>query len=347
MSKIRANFISSKNDNKAVEFTSGIVVGGAVTATNFDFNAEVYNVGTGASISNPANNVLALGTNNTEKVRITSGGMIGVGNNGSYPIYSATNDRNLILGTGNGNNGIQLHCSTTGYGGVYFGDTDSGQSRYSGYVEYKNNENFLRFATSNTEKVRITSGGEVQIINGNLKFSTAGTGIDFSATSDGSGTTTSELLDDYEEGTFTPNLLLYASGSILETISPLSGSFKGRYTKIGNRVWVEIYARYNLSTITSSAWVQTLIELPFAQGAFGGQQYAPAFIGYYANFLTDPTSSDGNHYFPGGYVGSSTNYLYLTINQMNAAETYIDETNISSSTSAGVMVSANYCTESI
>ena len=43
MSKIRANFISSKNDNKAVEFTSGIVVGGAITATNFDFNANTYN----------------------------------------------------------------------------------------------------------------------------------------------------------------------------------------------------------------------------------------------------------------------------------------------------------------
>jgi len=42
MSKIRANFISSKNDNKAVEFTSGIVVGGAITATNFDFNAKKF-----------------------------------------------------------------------------------------------------------------------------------------------------------------------------------------------------------------------------------------------------------------------------------------------------------------
>ncbi len=241
MSKIRANFISSKNDNKAVEFTSGIVVGGAVTATNFDFNAEVYNVGTGASISNPANNVLALGTNNTEKVRITSGGMIGVGNNGSYPIYSATNDRNLILGTGNGNNGIQLHCSTTGYGGVYFGDTDSGQSRYSGYVEYKNNENFLRFATSNTEKVRITSGGEVQIINGNLKFSTSGTGIDFSATSDG-GTSVSELLDDYEEGSWVP------TGT-----SDLQGYSGPRYIKIGRLVTITVRLDFATNSSTTRA----------------------------------------------------------------------------------------------
>ena len=238
MSKIRANFISSKNDNKAVEFTSGIVVGGAVTATNFDFNAEVYNVGTGASIGNPANNELALGTNNTEKLRITSGGTIGVGNNGSYPIYSAANDRNLILGTGDGNNGIQLHSSETGYAGIYFGDTDSGQSRYSGYVEYKNNENFLRFGTTNGERVRITSGGELQIANGNLKLSTAGTGIDFSATGQATGMS-NELLDDYEEGSWTP------TGT-----SDLSSVSNGRYIKVGRLV--TITCRLNFGSSSSS-----------------------------------------------------------------------------------------------
>ena len=33
-----------------------------------------------------------------------------------------------------------------------------------------------------------------------------GNGIDFSATGDSSGTTSSEVFDDYEEGTFTPTL---------------------------------------------------------------------------------------------------------------------------------------------
>ena len=52
-----------------------------------------------------------------------------------------------------------------------------------------------------TERLRVTSSGAVQVSNGNLVFSTAGTGIDFSATANSSGTMTSELLDDYEEGT--------------------------------------------------------------------------------------------------------------------------------------------------
>jgi hypothetical protein len=58
------------------------------------------------------------------------------------------------------------------------------------------------FGTNNTERMRLTSAGAVQIANGNLVFSTNGTGIDFSASAGGGAT--SSILDDYEEGTFTP-----------------------------------------------------------------------------------------------------------------------------------------------
>ena len=65
----------------------------------------------------------------------------------------------------------------------------------------------------------LTVNGDAQIVTGDLTVSagnviigTSGKGIDFSATA---GTGTSELLDDYEEGTWTP-----ADGSSL-TISGL------------------------------------------------------------------------------------------------------------------------------
>ena len=50
------------------------------------------------------------------------------------------------------------------------------------------------------------SSGDMTITNGNLVLGTSGKGIDFSATSSGSGTMTSELLSDYEEGTWTPTI---------------------------------------------------------------------------------------------------------------------------------------------
>jgi len=91
----------------------------------------------------------------------------------------------------------------------------------------------IAFGEGGSEALRINSSGGVQIANGNLVFSTAGTGIDFSANANASGMT-SELLDDYEEGTWTP-IATSSSGSIT---SYLSG---GNYTKIGDTVRVNGY----------------------------------------------------------------------------------------------------------
>jgi len=90
----------------------------------------------------------------------------------------------------------------------------------------------LRFYTSADavgvpqERLRITSTGNVQIANGNLVLSTSGTGIDFSAATGSSAGSTSALLDDYEEGTWTPGL--GGTGTIT------AGTAEGIYTKIGN-----------------------------------------------------------------------------------------------------------------
>jgi len=115
--------------------------------------------------------------------------------------------------------------------------------------------NTLALGTNSSERARITSTGNVQIANGNLVFSTSGTGIDFSATSDGSGTTSSELLDDYEEGTFTPVL---GGGTTAGT----TANGNGRYTKIGNTVFITI--RFSNVTISGGSGQIKISGLPFA-----------------------------------------------------------------------------------
>lgn len=75
-----------------------------------------------------------------------------------------------------------------------------------------------------------TRTGDQTIVNGNLVIGTAGNGIDFSADPSAAGMT-SELLDDYEEGTWTP-----AQGGGLVVVGDFSSS--GTYTKIGRIVTI-------------------------------------------------------------------------------------------------------------
>ena len=105
-----------------------------------------------------------------------------------------------------------------------------------------------------TFDLTLGSGGDVTISDGNLVVA-SGHGIDFSATSDGSGATVQgELLDDYEYGTFTPTL----SGVGLDTDY---NTREAAYTKIGNVVTVSIFIA--MQTNAPSAVIMTVSGLPF------------------------------------------------------------------------------------
>jgi hypothetical protein len=79
-------------------------------------------------------------------------------------------------------------------------------------------------AISWTTAMTIANGGNVTVNTGNLVIGTSGKGIDFSADGNAGGMT-SEVLDDYEEGTWTPTT---PSGSW--TVSSAT------YTKVGQLV---------------------------------------------------------------------------------------------------------------
>ena len=93
--------------------------------------------------------------------------------------------------------------------------------------------------------------GNLTLNNGNLVVGTSGKGIDFSITSDadsGAGGvygTTNEILNDYEEGTFTP--YFHATN--------VTWSYNhqyGFYTKIGNKVTFEIYIAVSAASGSTS-----------------------------------------------------------------------------------------------
>lgn len=95
---------------------------------------------------------------------------------------------------------------------------------------------------------RAISATQLTLTTGNV-IVTSGKGIDFSATA---GTGTSELLADYEEGTWTP---IDSSGDGL-TFMAATGS----YTKVGNLVSASGFVQY---PVTASATGATIGGLPF------------------------------------------------------------------------------------
>jgi hypothetical protein len=114
---------------------------------------------------------------------------------------------------------------------------------------------------NNTEVFRFKSTGSFAPVNG--------AGIDFSATP---GTGTSELLADYEEGTFTPS---YTGTGGNPTVAYATQD--GIYTKVGRLVTFKII----LTTSSSSGGSGDLgvTGLPFAvsSGAGGSMQFSYAF----------------------------------------------------------------------
>ena len=100
-------------------------------------------------------------------------------------------------------------------------------------------------------------------LGGDLIIGTSGKGIDFSATPDAPGMV-SELLDDYEEGTWTPAISFSGgSGTITYTTQ------NGHYTKIGNaaNIWADLNT-LSLSSRTGNAQIE---GLPFiSSGAIFG-----------------------------------------------------------------------------
>jgi hypothetical protein len=146
--------------------------------------------------------------------------------------------------------------------------------------------NAAEVAGTYLDAVVVDNLGNTTLSTGNLVIGTSGKGIDFSATA---GTGTSELLADYEEGTWTPSL---ASGG--GTITSFTSS--GLYTKIGRAVVAEI--RIDITNNGTGASGLIVGNFPFT---------APS-----TKTLCGATREDAAAGF--GIVGSgfSTTSIYLT-----------------------------------
>ena len=214
------------------------LTGGAVSATTGIFSGAVQ-VGTATSANGNQLNVTAAGGSPTAVAAafaIHSNDVIAANTGGAMSfggLYSGTN--------------------ATEWAGIAGLKDDATSGNYGGYMAFYSRPNGAGFS----ERMRLPSAGGIQSVNcvsvGNATPSTSGAGITFPATQ--SASTDANTLDDYEEGTWTPN-----QGSGLTVVGAFSST--GTYTKVG-RVVTVCFRVGGVASVALAAQSIVCTNLPF------------------------------------------------------------------------------------
>ena len=174
-----------------------------------------------------------------------------------------------------------------------------------GKISFKTNDG--NDSNSPTERWLITS-------EGHFKAAANGYGIDFSATEGSGAATNGSILNDYEEGTWTPTFTN-------ATITPYYTG--GIYTKIGNMVYWKYYS--GSSTISSASSYAIMGGLPYtissdtanyggitiAHNTWFGTTVGNGQQAYYALGGTSLYFVNMNTISNPGYVNGSTKYMMI------------------------------------
>ena len=181
----------------------------------------------------------------------------------------------------------------------------------------------FRHASSGVNQFSMTNGGNFEITNGDLVVAN-GHGIDFSANTDGGGTSSATLLEDYEEGSYTITS---------NTNLTLDNNRTGYYTKVGNMVTVTGYLSLNTNdgSPSVSGSNNIVLSLPYAVNTSSGT-YTGTML--QQNIDSDtPTSSVGHPLWyktlPVDYVClAASDGLRFYINYMEAAYTRMNNSHL-------------------
>ena len=271
-----------------------------VTA-NDGFEIIAGNGGTGY-INNKENQAIVISTNNTERMRVTHEGSVGIGtNNSTYEleVHDGTGAAALRMKDGANNVICDLIANSTG-----------------GLLRTTYNHPLV-FHINQVEKMRIDTNGNCTVNDGNLVIGTAGHGIDFSNDANGS-MTNSEVLDDYEEGYYYP--AAYGTSSTTSAYYYSSENKLG-YIKIGKLV--TIMGRLRLQAVNFSGGLRMTLPYAAVQGSNTSNSQMAAVGTHGVNFAT----ASGNGHDMGLFIEifPDTSYADFIICKDN--QSWINATN--------------------
>jgi len=231
---------------------------------------------------------------NAQKLQIANSGATSVYQS-SLVLQSQQNDGNANV-TRIGFYGGDGSSAARGFSSIEGGKENSTSGEYGGMISMSTRPH----GGTSTERMRISSTGIMSVPNG-IEL---GSGLDATA---------ANILDDYEEGTWTPAFYTY-SGVTTSSITITLAT----YTKIGNIVHIHANLTCTLSSLPGQT--VTITGLPFA--ASGSDQYGIISIGGHtsntgantpkAHFRTNGSQLDGIAY------NASSNTAYWTYSSMDA-----------------------------
>ena len=192
---------------------------------------------------------------------------------------------------------------------IFFGDNNNDNA---GQLDYDHANDSMSFYTNQSEKLRIHSNGVLS----------ASAGI---ALGVGTANTASNVLDDYEEGLFTPS---FTNGAGLDAVSYATNGQKGAYTLIGNTVFFTI--RLAVSSATKNGNRLQISGLPFT--SFNGVFEGGSFFSYVNIKFSSTTNQNILQYISSNnttiqfYKTDGTDFTGSNINDEDGLDIYITGT---------------------
>ena len=293
LSEVRCITDLSGNDKGRIDFRNN-------GSTMFSLNASnhlMFRGNNGTFIDGGYNNEMGFVVNSIPSLWVTYNGSsprVGVGSTStSHPFTVYSDEATLFKGIRPGvNAGIALESSG---GNICFGSNTDGDAVISTSSDLSAAGFMLKSDRSTGD---LTIGGNLVV--------TAGNGIDFSATDDGSGgSNVGEVFDDYEEGDWTPGFYDSVSGGTSATGTDIAGT----YTRIGRLVTLSITVT-NLTT-TGKSGTFYIRDLPYTVKSLTGNQRWTAAVDY---SRIDNTAGGGGGTLVATIV-DSTDYIRLTDNK--------------------------------
>ena len=229
-------------------------------------------------------------------------------------VSSSPSHSNELVLENSTNGGITFNCGASNSATMTFQNSTNADD---GSITYRNSEREFRFKTAGADRMRFHSNGVIS--------STGGIALGV-----GTANTASNVLDDYEEGTWTPDIR--ASGNNYSSVTHSAQT--GRYTKVGRLVTAHFIVAISAVTIGGAGGNINIGGLPFT---CNNTQACGSAIDY-VSFLNYNLSSFGTIHV-GINARQNLNLASLTRTRNSGSADGLHNTSIAQNTSVqGVLI---------